>query len=114
MYRRRSTVPSFDPHEGVPFSYEFGNVANEIDNLAADARTTHVVDATSPANAIQVGGDHYRRMAIQPWDFIAANGIGYFEGSAIAYIARWRHKGGVEDLRKAVHYLNKLIELEAT
>ncbi len=60
----------------------------------------------------QEGGEHYVKRHIQPWDYIAANGIGYFEGNIIKYVSRWRDKGGVEDLRKAAHYLEKLIELE--
>ncbi len=63
------------------------------------------------ANNQQVGGTHYLR-AIQPWDFIAANGIGFFEGNVIKYVTRWRDKAGVDDLKKARHYLDKLIELE--
>ena len=63
------------------------------------------------ANDKQVGGTHYLR-AIQPWDFIAANGIGFFEGNVIKYVTRWRDKAGVDDLKKARHYLDKLIELE--
>ena len=63
------------------------------------------------ANNMQVAGDHYKSKAIQPWDFIAANAIGFFEGNAIKYLSRWREKGGVEDLRKARHYIDKLIEL---
>jgi hypothetical protein len=63
------------------------------------------------ANARQVGGSHYQK-AIQPWDYIAANGIGYFEGNVIKYVSRWRDKAGIEDLKKARHYLDKLIELE--
>ena len=51
-------------------------------------------------------------MKIQPWDFIAANNLGWFEGSIIAYVARWREKGGIEDLRKSIHFLEKLIEVE--
>lgn len=66
----------------------------------------------SPANAHQEGGTHYLRRSIQPWDYIAANGIGYFEGCAIKYLTRWRDKGGIEDLRKAQHYIEKLIEVE--
>lgn len=49
---------------------------------------------------------------IQPWDYIAANNIGFFEGNAIKYLTRWRDKGGIADLEKARHYLDKLIELE--
>ena len=65
-------------------------------------------------NSSQVGGAHYKSKAIQPWTYIAANNLGYFEGNVVKYVSRWRDKGGVEDLRKAVHYLQKLIELETT
>lgn len=64
------------------------------------------------ANAVQVGGKHYKAAAIEPWDYVAANGLGFFEGNAIKYLTRWRAKNGVEDLRKARHYIDKLIELE--
>lgn len=64
------------------------------------------------ANEIQVGGDHYKFKTIQPWDFIAANNLGFFEGNIVKYVTRWRDKAGVDDLRKAKHYLEKLIELE--
>lgn len=64
------------------------------------------------ANETQVGGDHYKAKPIQPWDFIAANQLGYFEGNIVKYVSRWRDKGGINDLKKARHYLDKLIELE--
>lgn len=67
---------------------------------------------TRKANDTQVGGQHYKAKTIQPWDFIAANGLGYFEGNIVKYVSRWRDKGGLDDLRKARHYLDKLIELE--
>ena len=60
----------------------------------------------------QVGGTHYSDMAIQPVEFIHRNGIGFSEGTAIAYLARWRSKGGIDDLRKAIHTIEQLIELE--
>lgn len=63
-------------------------------------------------NNIQIAGSHYKSKAIQPWDYIAVNKLGYFEGNIVKYVTRWREKGGIEDLRKARHYLDKLIELE--
>lgn len=60
----------------------------------------------------QVGGTHYRKLAIQPIEFIHRNGIGFCEGNAIKYLCRWRDKGGVADLEKAKHYIDLLIELE--
>lgn len=64
---------------------------------------------TQDANAVQVGGDHYKT-EIQPWDFIIANDLGYLEGNIIKYVSRYKKKGGMADLRKAQHYLQKLIE----
>lgn len=69
------------------------------------------------ANQTQVGGDHYVSKTIQPWDAMAAWMTreafeGFLSGNAIKYLARWKDKGGVHDLRKAKHYLDKLIELQ--
>ena len=64
------------------------------------------------ANDKQISGNHYRKQKIQSWDFIAANKLDFFQGSAITYIARFRDKGGKRDLEKAIHFLEKLIELE--
>lgn len=65
-----------------------------------------------PANDIQHGGKHYKKLKIQHWDYVEANGIPYLEACAIKYLTRWRDKGGIEDLRKAIHYIEKRIELE--
>jgi hypothetical protein len=49
-----------------------------------------IVDVKEPANEGQIGGQHYKRLAIQPWDYILAKRhIGYMEGSVIKYISRW-------------------------
>jgi hypothetical protein len=71
---------------------------------------------TPPASALaeQPGGAHYKCLPIQPVQYIHANAIGYFEGNVIKYVTRWRAKNGLEDLRKARHYIDLLIELEAT
>jgi hypothetical protein len=71
--------------------------------------------AQATANARQVGGDHYMKQAIQPWDYIVANKIGFLAGCAIKYISRYNSPGagGIRDLEKAKHFLEKLIEVEA-
>ena len=66
----------------------------------------------TPANFRQVGGDHYASKAIQPWDYITSNNLPFLEGNIVKYITRWRDKGGVQDLHKARHYLDKLLEIE--
>ncbi len=65
------------------------------------------------ANSTQVGGQHYKSKNIQPWDYIAVNGLGFFEGNIVKYVTRHNDKNGVEDLKKARHYLDKLIELQS-
>ena len=62
---------------------------------------------------VQAGGDHYKKLVVQPIEYIHANGIPFAEGSVIKYVTRWRDKGGIEDLKKARHFLDLLIELEA-
>lgn len=61
----------------------------------------------------QIGGSHYSKLALQPVEFIYKNDIPYIEGNIIKYVVRWRDKGGIDDLRKARHYLDMLIELES-
>ena len=63
------------------------------------------------ANDKQINGDHYRG-AIQTWDYIIAHDLGFLEGNIIKYVTRFRKKNGVQDLLKAQHYLQKLIEVE--
>lgn len=60
----------------------------------------------------QVGGNHYKDLKIQPIEFIHANNIPFCEANAIKYLCRWRHKNGKQDLLKARHYIDLLIELE--
>jgi hypothetical protein len=60
----------------------------------------------------QVAGNHYRTLAIQPAEFIHRNGIGFLAGNVIKYVCRYKQKGGVQDLQKATHYLELLIEEE--
>ena len=62
------------------------------------------------ANDRQVDGDHYKNRAIQPWDYIVANKLGFLEGNIVKYVTRHGEKNGLADLEKARHYLDKLIE----
>ena len=63
---------------------------------------------TSNAWDKQVGGDHYKRYAIQPAQFALANGLDYAQSNAIKYIVRHADKNGVQDLDKAIHYVELL------
>ena len=70
------------------------------------------LSAEPSALATQVGGDHYKTMAIQPAEYCHLNGIGKLEGDVIAYVSRWRKKNGIEDLKKARHTIDLIIEIE--
>ena len=62
------------------------------------------------AKDYQIGGSHYKDKGIQPIDYIMTNRLGFCEGKVIKYVSRWRDKNGLDDLLKAKHYLEFLIE----
>ena len=61
---------------------------------------------------MQVDGDHYKKLKIQPMEYNHANNIPFAEGNVIKYVTRWRDKGGLKDIDKAIHILEMLKELE--
>lgn len=61
------------------------------------------------ANDKQIGGQHYKS-ALQHWDIVDTYEVPYLEGCATKYLSRWRKKNGAQDLEKAKHYVEKLIE----
>ena len=61
---------------------------------------------------VQEGGGHYKKMPIQPIEYIQKNGLGFIEGNIVKYITRHREKNGAEDVRKIIHYCELLLELE--
>ena len=60
----------------------------------------------------QVGGNHYKDMKVQPSYFIHANGLGFLVGNVIKYVCRYKNKNGLQDLLKARHYIDMLIDAE--
>tara|TARA_R100000700_G_scaffold4584_1_gene7931 strand:- start:23 stop:265 length:243 start_codon:yes stop_codon:yes gene_type:complete len=58
----------------------------------------------------QVGGKHYKNFRIQPAEFINENKLLFAEGNAIKYICRHSVKGKEEDIKKAIHYLEMILE----
>jgi hypothetical protein len=70
----------------------------------------HYCPMPPSASASQVGGSHYTDMAIQPGEYAQENGLGFYEGCVVKYVSRYKHKGGAEDLRKAMHCLELILE----
>lgn len=95
--------------DGIPFSSKvmMSDSTADLSVLRADPAR----GAASPLST-QVGGSHYKHFKIQPAEYIHANDIPFLEGNAIKYISRWRFKGGMADLDKAVHCIELLKELE--
>ncbi len=80
--------------------------------MSIDNATPAEWDRVAKATQRQVGGDHYKRFNIQPIDFIMDNELDWCEANVVKYVTRWQYKNGMEDLRKAMHYLQLLIERE--
>ena len=59
----------------------------------------------------QVGGDHYQKHPIQPWEYAEINKLSFLEGNVVKYITRYKDKGGKEDLEKAKHCIDLLLEM---
>ena len=98
--------------ELVKYSVDFGGhdgvwtlVEENLEPASATTRPTHLC-----ATEIQEGGTHYMDMDIQPIEYITRNNLGYCEGNVVKYVSRYKAKNGVEDLRKARHYIDMLME----
>ena len=93
--------------------------ANEyqVGSNPSKANEYQVGSNPSKANEYQVGGSHYKSMRVEPWDvidgcFTKEQAKGYYRGNVIKYVMRAGKKGSeIEDLKKAAHYLQKLIEV---
>jgi hypothetical protein len=112
------------PHgfEGVRIHQS--NVAGDVDEPLAEAvrpgsirfvREDELAAAAMLRSAFekQVGGDHYKKMKIQPMEFSMANGLDACQHTIIKYVTRFRDKNGVQDLEKAKHVIDMLIEFES-
>lgn len=63
-------------------------------------------------SSIQIGGDHYTKLKIQPDEYIDANNLSFRQGNIIKYITRYKDKGGAEDIYKIIHWCNLILEKE--
>ena len=97
--------------------YEPTAAPRSSSTLLVYAPCTDVPKESRPAAAplasqLQIGGQHYKNLNIQPVEYNHANGLQFIEGSIVKYITRWREKGGIQDLNKIKHFVDLLIELE--
>jgi hypothetical protein len=95
---RSKSLPSWEPIE------------LRVEKLTPTQYAT--LHGTDSALNVQISGDHYKSLKIQPIEYIHANNIPYMEGNVIKYVTRWRDKNGLKDLEKAKHYIDLIIEME--
>lgn len=96
-----------DEASGFPPLIHQGNAPAPVPPVAV----ADYVHPPSPLNK-QVGGDHYKKLKIQPMEYSMANNLDACQHTAIKYITRFRDKGGVADLDKAIHCIEMLKEFE--
>lgn len=107
------TISNFYCYCGCSFSDHMGKPKGCTKHGFHEPR----MDNPNPVNADtvkskQVGGDHYKGRRLQPWDLWEEFELDPWEANAVKYLLRWKDKNGVEDLRKAIHYIEYLIERE--
>jgi len=117
MSNEKSRVPGFTEF-WCDQCGEIGDIGEGIKDYHLDtsycsAQCMHQYEidekAKSPSN-VQEGGNHYKNYAIEPIDFVHVNALSYIQGNVIKYIVRYKDKNGLEDLKKAKHYIDLLIE----
>jgi len=92
-----------------------GSMLGEIVNPQITDAVTQFVPSDK-VDALQIGGDHYKNMGVQPWKAMESwmtpeQFAGFLRGNAIKYLARCDVKGGLDDIKKARHYIDKLVEV---
>ena len=98
---------------GIP-DYESAAYKLDPENkwVGSQSRESKDINVDRKASEIQVGGTHYKQFKIQPAEFCYYNNIPYLEATAIKYLCRWKDKGGIQDLEKAKHFIDLLIEYQ--
>jgi hypothetical protein len=102
-----NTTPRWPMLRRLYRRYVTGGVFVRSDEVASE----EAISYKRGANAMQVGGAHYKSLPIEPWDYIAANRLGFFEGNIVKYITRAARTSNRDDVLKAQHYLSKLLEI---
>lgn len=100
---------------GHPLTPCTGACISMIEQIRETLRTPTAAEPQHTAQSAldtQVGGDHYKKLAIQPMEYSMANNLDACQHTAIKYITRFRDKGGIADLHKAKHVIDMLIEFE--
>lgn len=110
----KGMIMSFDKEGNALISVDGNNPGTIITPTKYLRKIPNIISFEVKDNPLdkQVGGNHYKDMAIQPVEFIERNGLGFCVGNCIKYLCRHKRKNGKEDLLKAKHFIDLLIQLE--
>lgn len=99
------------PYPGYTGDYPFHGpqVADTDESIMGCAPGTEV--APSPLKH-QVAGSHYKQLKIQPVEYINANDLDFLQGNVVKYITRHKNKGRAEDVRKALHFCQLILDMQ--
>lgn len=111
---KKDEQPEVKPRKNRNRDIEQALTLPMVEAIPSLSETIEVACEPMAANplAVQVGGDHYRKLQIQPIEYITANNLGFLEGCIVKRISRWRDKDGVADLEKIKHEVDLLITAE--
>lgn len=112
QFKAAPLIPLFPPEQPTTEPPANVSAAAAITQIA-ELEQTAIEKPEKSALDVQEGGDHYKRMKIQPIEYITANELGFIEGSVVKYVSRWKNKNGIQDLKKARHFLDILIEQQS-
>jgi hypothetical protein len=107
--KRMSNTGEIPRHDGSGKTWETDKTF-VMPKIAGDEEVGYYAETIHPSVwSTQVGGNHYAKYAIQPTEYIIKNKLDFCEGNVVKYVTRYKDKNGIEDLRKARHYLDILI-----
>ena len=113
-------VPAYESN-ACPYNEEHGRLECTIDESVMMHFTDGEQNVTTPVSPsftdssalnVQVGGEHYKQMKIQPVEYIHANNLSFLEGNVVKYITRHKTKNKAQDIRKIIHYCTLILQLE--
>jgi hypothetical protein len=108
---------AYIPEEGCPACREWSSsLVDRIQKMSRQEEVEEIeltaLPSKPPALKVQVGGDHYKKLKIQPVEYNHANNLPFIEGCIVKYVTRHRDKGGAADIRKVIHFAELLLQLE--
>ena len=101
-----------DKQNGIQGTQTYDNIKEIL--RCGVSHKDHIVASMEASNAFgkQIAGSHYSKLKIQPMEYCLGNGLNYAQSNVVKYITRYKDKNGIEDLKKAIHCIELLIDWE--